>query len=367
MKSRFCTKGYLSITCLLFSLVCSPQLADSKCNNVAPVNNTHFNAIVNLTFTQSWSGNGSCWSWSSSYPAGYLGLTFLNGTLSGTPNGTVNNYPFTVTDDDGDVFRYTLTITLGSCSFVAGSAGAISFGNIDPTLAGPVIASVTSPQFTCPSGMPYTISVNPAGGWQISSGADTIGYALGVAPSGTYGASPVDVFTANGSSMTQAQYVNAPAGAYANTSPITATVSWTGGTLTASLPAGSVTGSVQNACLVTGSPSLTFGTVDAVTNAAGATATVAPPVVKCTTNGSVSVSDNGGLNYSGSPRLKDSSGNYINYSVGYSTPLNGAGGTTDIGGNGAGRLNLQATIPAGALDNAPAGTYSDTITLTISY
>jgi len=290
-------------------------------------------------------------------------------SLTGTPTAA-GTYSFRIKHQErgrDSSCVSTIVINTTGCAFNGASTGSISFGNIDPTLADPVIASVTSPQFTCSTGTAYTISVNPAGGWQISSGANTIGYTLGVAPSGTYGASPVDVFTANGSSMTQAQYVNAPAGAYANTSPVTATVSWTGGSMTASLPIGSVTGSVQNACLVTGSPALSFGTVDAVTNAAGATATVVPPVVKCTTNASISVSDNGGLNYSGSPRLKDSSGNYINYSVGHSTLLNGAGGTTDIGGNGASRLNLQATIPAGALDNAPAGAYSDTITLTLSY
>jgi spore coat protein U-like protein len=38
-----------------------------------------------------------------------------------------------------------------------------------------------------------------------------------------------------------------------------------------------------------------------------------------------------------------------------------------IGGSGAGNLAMNANIPIGTLDNAPAGNYNDTITLTITY
>jgi spore coat protein U-like protein len=80
----------------------------------------------------------------------------------------------------------------------------------------------------------------------------------------------------------------------------------------------------------------------------------------------VTVTNDGGLNYSGTPRLKSGT-DYINYNFSSAGSLTGAGGTTDIGGSGAGKLNIGATMNAGALDNAPAGTYNDTITLTISY
>jgi spore coat protein U-like protein len=297
-----------------------------------------------------------------------LGLTFTNGTLSGTPTGTVTNYSFTVTEGNGVVYSHTLTITLGGCSFVSGSSGAISFGNIDPMAAVAVIGSIMTPaQFTCPVGTSYIVAVNPASGWQLTSGSNSMGYTLGVVPSGTYAGTAVDVFTASGSNITQDQYVNAPAGSYTNTSTITVTIAWAGGSIQATLPIGNVSGTVSNVCSVTGSPALKFGTLDAVTNAGGATATVTSPSIMCTRGAPVNVTNNGGLYYSGTPRLKDSSANYINYNLGFTSPLSGAGGTTDIGGSGAGHLAMGATIPAGSLDNAPAGTYNDTITLTISY
>jgi spore coat protein U-like protein len=368
MKLRACTKGYIYIVCLLFALVCSPQMAYAACNKVAPLDGTPFNATVGVFFTQTWSGNGNCAPWTSSYPAGYLGLTFTNDTLAGIPTGTVINYPFTVTENNGVIYHHTLTITAVGCSFVGGSSGAIYFSNIDPTAAVSVIGSVTTPvQFTCPVGTAYTIAMNPASGWQLTSGPNTIGYTPGVVPSGTYAGTAVDVFTAGGSNITQSQYVNVPAGTYSNASAVTVTISWTGGSITASLPIGSVTGIVQDICSVSGSPALNFGTLDAITNASGAVATVTPPSLMCTMGSSVTVTSNGGLNFSGTPRLKDASTNYINYSFGFTSPLSGAGGSTDIGGSGAGHLSMGATIPAGGLDNVPAGTYTDTITLTISY
>jgi spore coat protein U-like protein len=80
----------------------------------------------------------------------------------------------------------------------------------------------------------------------------------------------------------------------------------------------------------------------------------------------ITVTNNGGLNYSGTPRMKSGT-NYVNYNFNSASSMTGAGRTTNIGGSGTGYLNLGATISAGALDNAPAGAYSDTVTLTISY
>jgi spore coat protein U-like protein len=81
------------------------------------------------------------------------------------------------------------------------------------------------------------------------------------------------------------------------------------------------------------------------------------------------VSDNGGLNFSGTFRLKSVVGSdYIPYTLTYNTSaLTGQGKSTDIGGSGAGNLAIVASIPAGALDNAPAGSYTDLVTLTITY
>jgi spore coat protein U-like protein len=340
-------------------------------------------AIRNLYYTSTTiftaSGGTQPYTWSTptALPAG-LSLSSASGNninIIGTATAAAGNYTFRVRVQDVNgarvTYNYTIRIDASGCNFVGGvSTGSILFdssGNIDPTAAGPVIGAVTSPQFTCTAGTACTITVNPASGWQLTSGPNTIGYTLGVVPSGTYGATAVNVFPASGSSMTQAQYGNAPAGTYSNSSAVTVTINFTGGPITASLPVGSVSGIVPNECSVTGSPSLTFGTIDAVTNAGGATATVSPPSIMCTMGGSITVTNDGGLNFSGTPRLKDSSTNYINYNIGYSSPLIGAGGTTNIGGSGAGHLAMGATIPANALDNTPAGIYNDTITLTISY
>jgi len=318
--------------------------------------------------------NRKPYTWSSSgLPAGLTlttsGTYNANCKITGTPTVSGTNLPFTITVKDkknvAATGSYTITITAGvSCSFVGGSTGSISFGGIDPTSVGTVTGAVISPQFTCtPAGTAYTITVNPAAGWQLSSGANTLGYTLGTAASGTYAGSAVSVFTGSGSTITQGQYVNAPAGTYTNGSAVNVTIGYSGGTLVASLPINSVTGTVQSSCAVTGSSSLIFGTVDAVTYAGGASATVTTSAIKCTMGSSVTVTSDGGLNYSGTPRLKNAATDYINYNISFNSPITGAGGATNISGN----LALSAAIPAGALDNAPAGLYNDMLTLTVSY
>jgi spore coat protein U-like protein len=119
---------------------------------------------------------------------------------------------------------------------------------------------------------------------------------------------------------------------------------------------------VLKACLVTGNATLSFGTLDAATNAGGATATVTPSSIMCTMGDAITVTNNGGLNYSGTPQMISGT-NYVPYNFSSASSLTGAGGTTNIGGN----LALGGTINAGVLDNIPAGTYTDTITLTINY
>lgn len=325
------------------------------------------------TFTGTGGNGGSPWWYISfgSLPPG-LSLTSqsLNSVnLTGTPTSS-GTYTFAIRHREPGVDPIcwsTLVINPPSCSFVGGNTGSISFGNMDPTTNASVAATVTTPvRFICSSGLAYTVTVNPSSGWQISSGSNTLGYSLGVATSGTSTGAAVDLFT-TGSTIAPGQYVNAPAGNYSNTSAVTVTISWTGGSITASLPIGGVTATVINECAVAGSPSVSFGTLDAVTHAGGAAATVTPPSIRCTMGASVSVTDNGGLNFSGTPRLKDASTNYIPYNINYSGSLTGSGGLTDVGGSGTGRLSLSASMPANALDNAPAGTYSDTVTLTISY
>ena len=332
-------------------------------------------AITNVAYTSTTIftvGGGTppyTWTTPTNLPAG-LALSSTSGNniqVVGTTTAGAGNKNFSVrvTDSAGATvqYNYSVTVVASGCDFVNGiSTGSISFGSIDPTAGGTIYGTVTTGvQFTCSSALAYTITVSPASGWQMTSGSNTVTYTLGVASSGTYGATAVNVFPSSSTNMIQGQYVNAPAGIYSNTA-ISVTISWTGGSIVASLPSGSVNGTVLTACLVTGNATLSFGTLDAATNAGGATATVTPLSIMCTMGDAITVTNNGGLNYSGTPRMISGT-NYVPYNFSSAGSLTGAGGTTNIGGN----LALGGSINAGALDNIPSGTYSDTITLTINY
>ena len=122
---------------------------------------------------------------------------------------------------------------------------------------------------------------------------------------------------------------------------------------------------VANNCSISGG-SIAFGSIDAITNAGGKTATVVQPTIKCTKGASVLVTDDMGANEAvagtAPARMKDGGTNYIVYSFNYTkTALTGTGITTDIGAT----LVLTGTLAAGALDNVPAGAYTDTLTLSI--
>ena len=125
------------------------------------------------------------------------------------------------------------------------------------------------------------------------------------------------------------------------------------------------TATIANKCVAGGSPAVAFGSLDAsvVGPYAG---TVTDPSLWCTKSDSIAVTDNGGQNFSGTFRLKSGT-NYIAYTLTYSTPLTGAGKGTDIGGQGVGNLGIAANIPAGNIDNAPAGAYTDSVILTFTY
>jgi large repetitive protein len=362
------------------TITINPTLTLSPANNtqVTPsaVRFVQYDSIT--IFTASGGSGIYTWSTPTALPNG-LALSSTSGNnidIQGTDtaNRGTKTFQIRVTDSLGASVTYTYTIVIvrNGCDFSTENNENISFGNIDPTAgAGTIYGTLnTGVQLDCSQNTVCTITTTPAGGWSLSSGSNTMLYTLCTAPSGaTYGTTPTNIFPVNCSNLTQPQYLNAPAGTYANTSAITVTVSWTssgGGSLVATLPIGSVTATVMNVCSVNGSPALAFGALDAATNASGATATVTAPSIMCTMSDPVTVSNNGGLNYSGTPRMKSGT-DYINYNFSSAGSLTGAGGTTDIGGSGAGHLALGATIPAGALDNVPAGTYNDTITLTISY
>jgi len=125
-----------------------------------------------------------------------------------------------------------------------------------------------------------------------------------------------------------------------------------------------VSATVATNCTISGG-SIDFGTVDAVTDAGGKSATVIAPTIKCTKGASVAVTDDDGLYESGlnAPRMKNAGTDYLAYTVSYNASLTGQGMNTDIGNS----LNLTASLAAGALDDVPAGSYSDTLTITITY
>lgn len=125
---------------------------------------------------------------------------------------------------------------------------------------------------------------------------------------------------------------------------------------------------VAAVCSASGSPAIGFGTLDAVADAAGASAAITAPTILCTNGASITVTDDTGVNEAvpgTAPARLKSGTNYIPYSYSYTGSLTGAGMGTSIGGVAG--LNLTASIAAGALDNAPAGVYADTLTLTIAY
>lgn len=370
---------------LIFLLLISGLGTTVYATTLTPANGTIFTAANQfLSYTSTNMRAGGClslqptYSWSSSgLPTGLTlsSTTGTNNTFSGTPTSS-GTYNFTVTVTGRTLLgvscgsvtnNYQITIN-PRCRFSGGSTGGISF-NIDPTLAGPIYNTVIqNVNFQCGPGTTYSYSISPSQP-NLTGTSNTIPYTLsagqGLSALGlnTSDSTLIPLLTAL-SQVLQANYQNA----YAETdnSTETVTISWTGtaaGSIAATVTA---TGTVINACSVSGNPSLNFGTLDAATNAGGATATVISPTIMCTKGDAISVTNNGGLNYSGTPRMKSGSG-YLNYNFISAGSMTGAGGTINIGGSGTGNLNMGATISAGALDNVPAGAYSDTVTLTINY
>ena len=131
------------------------------------------------------------------------------------------------------------------------------------------------------------------------------------------------------------------------------------------------TATLTPGCLFGGGPALAFGTIAAGVDSAAKTATVTDPTLYCTSGYNATITDDDGANESGANlnQLSDGSGNFIPYTLSYDSTLTGlgAGAGNDIGGQGAGSLSLTATIGAGVVDTVPAGSYSDTVVLTVTY
>jgi len=309
------------------------------------------------------------------------GLTLNNstGVLSGTPTAT-GTYNFGVTCDDATnprtsaVTTFTLTISRPLCSFVGGiSTGSISFSNIDPSSTGNLYGTVTQQvAVTCNvNPMAYTVSVNPSSGWIMQSGANTMAYTPGLAPSGTYSGVAVNLLIPSGAGATlisQPAYQNAPSGVYANSATLNITVGWIlggAGSIIATVPAGNVSGTVINTCAVTQSPgTLTF---DINPSIAGTTnATISPDMqIKCTRNDSVVITASSACG-GATPKLDSAypvcGGSTIPYTFNFLANTTGQG----FGGAGV-SLNIGGSANSANYENAPVGNYGDRQTLTITY
>ncbi len=324
------------------------------------------------------------WSYTGALPPG---LSFMplgtTADISGTPT-QAGTFSFTVTLTDSGAQSvsktYSITISAGNCTFVGSNIGSISFSNIDPsTTPGPILGTVTQQiNFTCKSGMAYTVTASPASGWAMVSGGNSMAYTLGFTASGAgLGAAPIPLLTTT-SQILQTDYANAAGGYYANSQPITLTVSWTlggGGSIDATLPAGIVSGTVINNCLVTTAPGIMTFSIDP--SISGTTsATISPDMqINCTKGDAVTISassQNGGA----APAIKCTTPATCGTSqIPYTFKVLNSNAwpvavppasITGFGGAGV-SLGLSGSVNSVDYANAPVGSYADVETLTINY
>lgn len=133
------------------------------------------------------------------------------------------------------------------------------------------------------------------------------------------------------------------------------------------------TATIANKCVAGGSPALAFGSLDG-SMVGPYPATVTNPTLFCTSGDTITVTDDGGLSgttggvpVTGTSWNLKSGANLIPYTLTYTTSLTGAGFSTDLGGSGAGKLSLSASIANGAIATVPAGSYTDTVVITYTY
>ncbi len=88
--------------------------------------------------------------------------------------------------------------------------------------------------------------------------------------------------------------------------------------------------------------------------------TVTQPQFWCTKNASYTITDDDGLNESGTTHRLTNGSEYIPYSFSYTATGTGQGRTSPI------TMNITSTILEADYINASAGLYTDTVTLTIN-
>jgi len=120
-----------------------------------------------------------------------------------------------------------------------------------------------------------------------------------------------------------------------------------------------VSATVQGNCKFLSGGSVSF-TLDP-NSSSDATGTVVQPTFWCTKGSTYTITDDYGANESGTTfRMKDSGTNYIPYSFTYTNTGTGGGrGTTKT-------MDISSTVLNANFINATAGSYTDTVILTIN-
>ena len=195
-------------------------------------------------------------------------------------------------------------------------------------------------------------------------------YTLCTAHSGAiYGTTPTNIFPVNCSNLTQSQYLNAPAGTYTNTA-INVTISWTGGSVVATLPIGSVTATVIPSCTAGSSGTLNFPPIDPSSTADVAVSYSGLTNI-CTNGMSFSItglSSSGGgtgtcTSFTGTMKSTSTPADTLNYTAACST-----GSYTGTGGISGVSIPISGKIVSTQYQNAKGhNDYSDTLTVTVSY
>lgn len=124
-----------------------------------------------------------------------------------------------------------------------------------------------------------------------------------------------------------------------------------------------VSGTVLSTCAFSTGGTAAFGNLDPTT-AANVNATMTQPTFWCTNGVAYTITDDIGLNEAvpgtAPRRMKNGVANYIPYSFTYTATGTGAGKSTAI------TMNIAASVAGTDYQNAPAGAYADTVTLTIN-
>jgi len=123
-----------------------------------------------------------------------------------------------------------------------------------------------------------------------------------------------------------------------------------------------VSANVVGTCQVTntfGDPQIAFGQLDQVT-APPVTGVVTQPTFWCTKNTTASIGDDLGANDAAGVYRMTNGTDFIAYTFTYTASAPGTGKTTPI------TMDIAASIPAGTYSDVSAGSYADSILLTIT-